>query len=175
MTTILPLSNFDAEAIETLLDAAFGADRRGRTAYKLRAGVGMIPELCFAMIQNGRLIGSIQCWPVVLAQATTRHPLVLVGPVAVVPAAQGTGIGQALMKAMLGAATLDGYDALMMIGDPDYYGRFFGFTAALTTHWEMPGPVERDRLLARIDRDGGVPDSGILLPDTGFALRDRFA
>ena len=39
--------------------------------------------------------------------------------------------------------------ALMMIGDPDYYGRFWCFTSDATGGWQVPGPVERHRLLAR--------------------------
>ncbi len=38
---------------------------------------------------------------------------------------------------------------MAMIGDPEYYGRFFGFTADATANWELPGPVERRRLLAK--------------------------
>ena len=39
-------------------------------------------------------------------------------------------------------------DALMLIGDPEYYGRFFGFTAERTGGWRLPGPFEPRRLLA---------------------------
>ena len=37
----------------------------------------------------------------------------------------------------------------MMIGDPEYYGRFFGFKADATGEWDLPGPFEKRRLLAR--------------------------
>ena len=40
-------------------------------------------------------------------------------------------------------------DGLVLIGDPGYYGRFFGLTAERTGAWRLPGPVERHRLLAR--------------------------
>ena len=56
-------------------------------------------------------------------------------------------------------------DALMMIGDPEYYGRFCGFTADVTGGWALPGPVERHRLLARIKRADGVPREGVIGPD----------
>ena len=52
--------------------------------------------------------------------------------------------------------------ALTLIGDPEYYGRFFGFAADRTARWRLPGPVERHRLLARGD---AVPDvAGTLGP-----------
>ena len=51
-------------------------------------------------------------------------------------------------------AAVPGADALMLIGDPEYYGRFFGFSAEATAGWRLPGPVEARRLLAR---GPGVP------------------
>ncbi len=165
MAKMIPLAEIDSDSVEALLDAAFGADRKARTAYKLRAGVGVVPELSFAVVDGETLLGTIQCWPVRIAGV----PLILVGPVAVAPDAQGKGLGRALMDVMLAAADVHGYDALMMIGDPDYYGRFFGFTADATASWDLPGPVERHRLLARITRCGGVPASGQVAPDLSFA------
>ena len=165
MASILPLSQIDAGAVEALLDAAFGVDRKSRTAYQLREGVGMVPALSFAVVEGDMLFGTIQCWPVRLGESR----LVLVGPVAVAPDAQGKGIGKALMEIMLAAAEARGFDALMMIGDPDYYGRFFGFLADATGGWDLPGPFERHRLLARITRKGGVPVSGMITPDRTFA------
>jgi len=81
------------------------------------------------------------------------------------PPHQQHGIGHALMAHMLAAAEATGAaDALMLIGDPEYYGRFFAFTADRTAAWRLPGPVERHRLLARGD---AVPASaGMLGPDS---------
>ena len=166
MTEILPLNQIPAADVESLLDAAFGADRHGRTAYKLRAGTKAITALSFAAVDDGVLIGTLQSWPVVLETPSgTRAPLTLVGPVAVSPALQRGGIGRALMTHMLAVADAGTADALMMIGDPEYYGRFFGFSADATGGWHLPGPVERHRLLARISRAGGVPREGVIGPN----------
>ncbi len=82
----------------------------------------------------------------------------MLGPVAVEPTHQGDGIGRRLMTHALDAAAAHGLDgALMLIGDPDYYGRFFGFTADRTAQWRAPGPVERHRLLARGDAVPNTP------------------
>ncbi|MFX5952745.1 hypothetical protein ABTE58_18890, partial [Acinetobacter baumannii] len=72
-------------------------------------------------------------------------------------------IGRALTAQALAAAEGAGLaDALTLIGDPEYYGRFFGFDAARTAEWRVPGPVERHRLLARGDK---VPSgAGLLAP-----------
>lgn len=145
------LDKVDGNAIEALLDRAFGSDRHGRTAYRLRAGTVAIPSLSFAALADGALVGAIQCWPVAFTADDGRVvPLVLLGPVAVEPGRQRDGIGRMLMTACLDAAAREGLDgAIMLIGDPEYYGRFFGFTAEYTAGWRLPGPVERHRLLAR--------------------------
>ena len=170
MLEIRPLSTVPDAAVEDLLDAAFGADRHGRTAYRLREGVLPVAALSFAALLDGRLAGTLQSWPVALATPGGRRvPLTLVGPVAVRPDVQRAGIGRALMDALLSAADAGRHDALVMIGDPEYYGRFFGFTAAATAGWSLPGPWEPHRLLARITRPGGVPADGALGPDPAFA------
>ena len=151
---IVPIESVDAGAVEALLDRAFGTDRHGRTAYRLRAGTAALPGLSLAAVEDGALAGTIQCWPVWFTadddgdgNGRARVPLVLVGPVAVAPERQQNGVGRLLMQAALAAAE-DG-DALMLIGDPEYYGRFFGFSAERTANWRLPGPFEHRRLLAR--------------------------
>ena len=148
---ISALIDVPAAAVETLLDRAFGADRHARTAYKVRGAAAAIPALSFAACDAGALVGSIQCWPVrFVADDGATTAVVMVGPVAVMPERQRDGIGRQLVETALAAATREGLDgALMLIGDPEYYGRFFGFTAARTAGWRLPGPVERHRLLAR--------------------------
>ena len=148
----MPLGQAVPDEVEALLDAAFGADRHARTAYRLRAGAETLAALSFAALgADGDLVGTLQCWPVTLVGADgTRWPLVLVGPVAVAPARQGTGIGAGMMGRMLAAADAEGAPGLILVGDAPYYGRF-GFDAARTGGWALPGPVERHRLLARLN------------------------
>ncbi len=151
MIDLVPLATQDADAVEALLDRAFGGDRHARTAYKVRGSAAPIPALSFASVEGGVLVGSIQCWPVALVDEDgVQRPLVMLGPVAVEPARQQGGIGRQLVDRSLAAAAETGMDeALMLIGDPEYYGRFFGFSADATGGWALPGPVERRRLLAR--------------------------
>ena len=129
--TLIPLDNVDPALIEALLDRAFEPERRQRTAYKLREGVDWLPGLSFAAIDaRENLVGTIQCWPVALTDPEgRRHPLILVGPVAVLPEEQGSGYGKALMSAALAALDPRAPLPQAMIGDPEYYGRFFGFSA----------------------------------------------
>ncbi len=156
MIEIVPLARVGDAAVDTLLDRAFGADRRARTAYRIRGGSRPVTALSLAALDGSELVGSIQCWPIrFTADDGATTPLVMVGPVAVLPARQRDGIGRRLVETALAAARETGQDdALMLIGDPEYYGRFFGFAADRTAGWRLPGPVERRRLLAR---GSGVP------------------
>lgn len=140
----------DLPAIEAMLNRAFGPERQRRTASLLRRGTEMCAELSLAARgPDGRLLGSVQCWPLWLVDRARACPIVLLGPLAVDERARGRGVGGALMEAAVRAA--DGRP-MMLIGDEPFYGRF-GFSAALTGGWVLPGPVERHRLLAR-DAEG---------------------
>lgn len=167
--TLIPLNNVDPALVEALLDRAFEPTRKTRTAYKVREGTDWLPALSFAAIDGaGHLVGSIQCWPVALTDpAGRKHPLIMVGPVAVLPEAQGLGYGQALMSTALAALDPRAPLPQVMIGDPEYYGRFWGFSNTHTEGWSLPGPYEQRRLLARASNPAVLPKAGMLGPWLG--------
>jgi predicted N-acetyltransferase YhbS len=114
-----------------------------------------------AFDEHGELVGSLQSWPLALTQEDGQStPLWLVGPIAVVPERRGKGIARAMLRRALAAIDETGIPAVL-IGDLDYYGPF-GFSAETTGGWSLPGPVERHRLLARLDEGHTVPAWGIL-------------
>jgi predicted N-acetyltransferase YhbS len=160
VTMLVPLAQVSTDAVEHLLDDAFGADRHSRTAYLLRTAGTEIASLSFAILGEGRLVGSIQCWPVRVGETK----LVLVGPVAVASDRQGAGIGHQLMHATLEAGAAIGNPPMVMIGDPEYYGRF-GFTDDATGGWTLPGPWEPRRLLVRNIAEHWLPLNGMLERD----------
>lgn len=166
---IIPLDAVDPVLVDQLLDRAFEPDRHKRTAYRIREGMDWLPGLSFAALDaDEMLVGTIQCWPVALTDPAGRaHPMIMVGPVAVVPEAQGTGYGKALMTAALAALNPKAALPQVMIGDPDYYGRFWGFTNQWTSGWSAPGPFERHRLLVRTDNPAVLPREGMLGPWRG--------
>ena len=157
MPELIALARAENGQIEALLDAAFGADRHNRTAYRLREDSDPIATLSFALMDGDGPIGSIQCWPVRIGETK----LILVGPVAVSPSRQNEGHGHRLMNAMLEAAAKIGDPPMVMIGDPEYYGRF-GFSADATTGWTLPGPWDARRLLARNVAGHPLPREGML-------------
>ena len=153
----------DHAVIEAVLDAAFGTDRHARTAYRVRAGTVPIPNLSFVAIDKGVMVGSLQCWPVEIRGKGKSVPLVMLGPVAVLPELQKSGVGKALMKHALAVADQRGVEAIMLVGDAEYYGRF-GFEAAPTQQWSLPGPFARHRLLARLAPGVSLPAEGDIGP-----------
>jgi predicted N-acetyltransferase YhbS len=167
------LADVDPALVEELLDRAFEPGRQKRTAYKVREGTDWLPGLSFAALdEDDMLVGTIQCWPVALTETakngqTRAHPMIMVGPVAVLPEQQGRGFGQALTTASLAALDPRAPLPQVMIGDPEYYGRFWGFSAEHTGGWKLPGPWEPRRLLVRCDNPSVLPREGMLGPWRG--------
>jgi predicted N-acetyltransferase YhbS len=166
-STLIPLEQVDPTAVERVLDAAFGPDRHRRTAYAIREGTEWLPALSFAAFDDaGTLVGTIQAWPVALTAPDGReYPLIMVGPVAILPGRQGQGFGRALMAAQ--AAAIDPAAPLpqVLIGDEPYYGRF-GFLEA-PRGWTCPGPWQPERLLVRGADAVLLPPAGVLGPWLG--------
>lgn len=163
----MPLAEIEPVLVQDLLDAAFGKQRIQRTAYKVREGMEMLEGLSLAAVNlaENELLGSLQCWPVALTDdAGKMHPMIMVGPVAVYPDCQGEGIGQALMTGLLKELHAEESLPLVMIGDPAYYDRFFGFSPERTGGWKMPGPWDPERLLVRAQKDTVLPEKGKLGP-----------
>ncbi len=176
MATLVPLSAIEPELVEQLLDAAFGEQRHARTAYRIREGADWLQPLSFAALDEDEyLTGSIQLWPVALTDPEGRpHPMLMVGPVAVMPGRQGEGFGKGLMSAALGAVDASfeqGAPPLpqILIGDEPYYGAW-GFSAKHTRGWHCPGPYDADRLLVRTGNPSVLPEAGMLGPWTTEAL-----
>jgi putative acetyltransferase len=68
-----------------------------------------------------------------------KAPLRALGlaPVSVTPDRQRSGIGSLLIRTALERATREGWNAVIVLGDPAYYTRF-GFDAALASGFESP-------------------------------------
>jgi predicted N-acetyltransferase YhbS len=158
----------DVAMREALLDASFGENRHGRTCQRLRDGRAPAAGLALAAVREGKLVGTVRLWHV----SAGGRPALVLGPLAVDPACRELGIGAALMQQALAAARARGHAAVILLGDAPYYARF-GFSAANTGALSLPGPFERDRLLA-IEFQAGALDgaAGMIVP-TGAALPKR--
>lgn len=153
---------------EALLDACFGENRHDRTCQRLRDGRAPAAGLALSAVREGTLVGTVRLWHV----SAGGRPALVLGPLAVDPACRELGIGAALMNQALAAARARGHAAVILLGDAPYYARF-GFTGEKTSALSLPGPFERDRLLA-IEFQAGALDGaeGMIVP-TGAALPKR--
>lgn len=171
MTAIAPERPEDAADIELLLDRAFGADRNGKTVYRLREGVAPMPELAFTAHDGGRLVASLRFWPV---DCGLGEPALLLGPLAVEPALQGRGYGRALMWHGLAVARRLGWQLVILVGDPAYYEPF-GFTRGPVSGLWLPGPVEQRRFLGLdLEPGAGARAVGPVLPWRGPYRPSRY-
>jgi predicted N-acetyltransferase YhbS len=150
----------DVVAREALLDSCFGENRQTRTCQRLRDGRAPAEGLAFSAVRQGRLVGTVRLWHV---SAGGVRALVL-GPLAVDDTCRKLGVGAALMDHALAAAKARGHGAVILLGDAPYYARF-GFSAQKTGELSLPGRFERDRLLGRELREGGLDGAwGIIVP-----------
>jgi predicted N-acetyltransferase YhbS len=148
---------------ERLLDTAFGPGRFAKSSERLREGRKPARGLAFVARQGSRLVGTLRLWSVITA---TGHSCLLLGPLAVDADARCLGIGTALMWQALHQAKALGHRAIILVGDPAYYNRF-GFSAEKTGALRMPGPYERERLLAcELVPDGLTGARGLIAPRT---------
>jgi predicted N-acetyltransferase YhbS len=135
----------DRIAREALLDRALGPARFLKSSQRLRAGCRPAPGLSLSAVNRaGDLVGTVRLWNV----SAGGRPALLLGPLAVDGTCRSAGIGSALMRESLERADHAGHGAVLLVGDPGYYGRF-GFSAEPTSWLVMPGPTERRRFLAR--------------------------
>jgi len=158
----------DVAMREALLDASFGENRHGRTCQRLRDGRAPAAGLALAAMREGKLVGTVRLWHV----SAGGRPALVLGPLAVDPACRELGIGAALMQQALAAARARGHAAVILLGDAPYYARF-GFSAANTGALSLPGPFERDRLLAIEFTIGALDGAAGMIVPTGAALPKR--
>ena len=157
----------DGSAVQEIIAAAFaptgGVVIEVGLNDELRRDPDRIPELCLVADRDGTLIGQLTgSYGVLTGPAggpTLR--LVGVGPVAVRPADQGTGVGGAMLTELIARARRAGELALVLLGDPAFYGRF-GFRPAAEAGIAAPDPA------------WGVHFQALVLA-TGTQMSGRFA
>ena len=159
----------DVVAREALLDACFGANRHTRTCQRLRDGRAPAEGLALSAVREGRLVGSVRLWHV----SAGGIPALVLGPLAVDEASRKLGLGGALMERAIEVARQRGHGAVILLGDAPYYARF-GFSPARTRELSLPGPFERDRLLAVELRKSALEGAhGVIAPTGALLLKPR--
>lgn len=154
----------DVVAREALLDACFGANRHLRTCQRLRDDRAPAEGLALSAVREGRLVGTVRLWHV----SAGGIPALVLGPLAVEDSCRKLGVGAALMDRALAAARALGHGAVILLGDAPYYARF-GFSSLKTGELALPGPFERDRLLALELRESALDGARGMIAPTGAA------
>ena len=167
MVTIRPELSSDFAAREALLNKAFGVKRFRKTSERLRAQRLPAEGLAFSAVDaKGKLIGTVRLWDIIAGSA---GPALLLGPLAVDASVRGKGLGSQLMTHVLSAAKVLGHEAVLLVGDAPYYGRF-GFSESFTRSLHLPGPVERARFLGLELVEGALDGTEGLVAASGRAL-----
>lgn len=98
--------------------------------HKIRTTAAFIPELDFVATYRGRIIGNaVYTKSTIKTDAGQDVTVLCLGPIGILPAYQGRGIGSALIKHTQKIAYDLGYRAIFIFGDPHFYQQL-GFVPA---------------------------------------------
>lgn len=130
----------DLPALKALHDAAFGTPFEAQLVSDLIAAD--LAAISLAAWEKGRIVGHVLLSPLIAEiDGETAFALSL-APLAVHPDHQRQGIGSALTRAGLAQADAQAWEAVIVLGHPEFYARF-GFSADLTAGFDAPfaGPA----------------------------------
>ena len=133
----------DDEAIRRLNDAAFGGTYESQLVADLRAEALAAIEL--VSLDGTDMIGHILMSTLDVSVDGKPVRSLALAPMSVQPGRQRQGIGSALVRDVLGRARQQGWQAVIVLGHPDYYPRF-GFSAALAR--PLVSPFSGDAFMA---------------------------
>lgn len=141
-----------ADAIERVLDRAFGPGRFAKTSERVRErGAHFEPALSRVAVDDaGEVIGVCRIW-----RCFAGAPVFFLGPLAVDPSAQAAGLGLALTRDAVAACRAIGGQAIVLVGSERFF-RPLGFTLIPQGRVLMPGPVDHRRFLWLELRPGGL-------------------
>jgi putative acetyltransferase len=157
----------DEAAVARVVADAFRSEAHAALVAAIRASPGFVPALSLVAEDGGRLVGHVMISTVGLEGVDgERRGIPSLSPLAVAPAAQGRGVGSALVRAVTGEARRLGAPFVVLEGDPRYYGRF-GFEPAAPHGIEIDlpswAPPEAAQVLVLRD-DGPLPTGRVVYP-----------
>ncbi len=158
----------DVATREALLDRAFGPSRFEKTCERLRENRLAAAHLSLVAELDGRLVATVRLWHVAWSNG---HGLML-GPLAVDDECRSLGLGGLMMRQALSRAATLGHESVVLVGDEPYYQRF-GFSPALTTRLDLPGPLDRARFLGLELKEGALAQAHGMLRGTGAMVLVR--
>lgn len=117
--------NTDIQAIFDLTQKAFNdAEHSSHTEQFIVNALRESKQLTVSLVAEtqGKVIGHIAFSPVSISDGTTNW--YGLGPISVLPEYQGKGIGSKLMKEGLNRIKTLNAKGCVLLGDPNYYGKF---------------------------------------------------
>jgi putative acetyltransferase len=131
----------DVEAVRQVHIAAFDRETEANLVDRLR---GIPSTFSFVAVQSDRIVGHIFFSPVIVEGACLKKKILGLAPVAVLPEYQRQGIGSLLIRESLTECARSGFQAVVVLGHPDFYPRF-GFIPAsrksLKCEYDVPDEV----------------------------------
>jgi putative acetyltransferase len=150
---IRPEAPGDEGAIRRVNERAFGGRAEADLVDALRGSEFWLPELSLVAEDDSEIVGHVLFSVVPL---DSGPGLLSLGPMAVVPERQRTGIGTALVQRGLERARDTPYPLVVVLGHPEYYPRF-GFAPArrlgIATPYEAPDEAWMALALPGHDRE----------------------
>ena len=146
----------DWSTIYAVYEAAFGQVIEADLVHRMQDDGDLILSL---LAHAGRPAGHIAFSRLLLHEPPAVKGCVL-APLAVAPEFQRQGVGSALVRHGLERLEAAGYDLVVVLGDPDYYGRF-GFSPGLARRLETPydGPYLQALALSERGKEAHGPVS----------------
>ncbi len=148
----------DAGAVRALHRLAFARDPataaeraaddvvEARLVDELREDPAFLPHLSLVAVRDDDVVGHVIATRGELEPFGA--PALGLGPLGVLPAVQGSGVGTVLVHALLAAAEAAGESLVALLGNPAYYRRF-GFRAATELGISAPDPAWGGHFQAR--------------------------
>jgi putative acetyltransferase len=129
----------DIQKIHELSVIAFGRETEAVLVDKLRASEAL--TLSLVAMEEGSIVGHIAFSPVTINAEDQTIGAIGLGPIAVSPERQRSGIGSQLVEAGLNEIKSVGHKIVIVLGNPEYYSRF-GFSPArkFGIRWEFDVP-----------------------------------
>jgi putative acetyltransferase len=153
MVLIRPETIEDRIAVRSVNDAAFGQTNESALIDLIRAGDA--PYISFVAVRHESVVGHILFTAVSVEPSRTEVRIAGLGPMSVRPEVQRQGIGTRLVEAGLIECSRVGYDAVVVLGHPEYYPRF-GFIPASRYGLRCEYSVPDDVFMALELKDGAL-------------------
>lgn len=131
----------------------------------LRDSSSFIPELSLVALENGKIAGHILFTKAYVGKRT----VLALAPLSVLPAYQGKGIGQALMKEGHRIAQELGYDYAVVLGHPGYYPKA-GYVPASVYGIRAPFDVPDENFMAMKLNKDAEEILGVVQYDKAFGI-----